>query len=181
MRACGHFSYFKPVESAGKHKSPRPRPLISAIGGWKSENFWENLKTHAGGDDKQRIQFAPPNIISHRGIRYSINPMSAKSSITINLYCCLAWSFTCNEQKMKDSEMIATGFFYMNTIIYTNKPCTPQWDLAHNKTVAIQASAWRLKWCPLSSPGHTTTQVHAFGSILRNNIKTWHRNILWCS
>ena len=24
------------------------------------ENFWENLKIHAGGDDKQRIQFAPP-------------------------------------------------------------------------------------------------------------------------
>ena len=27
----------------------------------KSEKFWENLKIHAGGDDKQRIQFAPPN------------------------------------------------------------------------------------------------------------------------
>ena len=27
----------------------------------KSENFWENLKIHAGGDDKLRIQFAPPN------------------------------------------------------------------------------------------------------------------------
>ena len=26
----------------------------------KSEKFWENLKIHAGGDDKQRIQFAPP-------------------------------------------------------------------------------------------------------------------------
>ena len=52
-------------------KSPRSRPLISAIGGWGSKchilclmywiwNFWENLKIHAGGDDKQRIQFAPP-------------------------------------------------------------------------------------------------------------------------
>ena len=28
----------------------------------KSEKFWENLKIHAGGDDKQRIQFAPPNM-----------------------------------------------------------------------------------------------------------------------
>ena len=27
----------------------------------KSENFGENLKIHAGGDDKLRIQFAPPN------------------------------------------------------------------------------------------------------------------------
>ena len=26
----------------------------------KSENFGENLKIHAGGDDKQRIQFASP-------------------------------------------------------------------------------------------------------------------------
>ena len=26
----------------------------------KSEIFWENLKIHAGGDDKLRIQFAPP-------------------------------------------------------------------------------------------------------------------------
>jgi hypothetical protein len=28
----------------------------------KYENFWENLKIHAGGDDKLRIQFASPNV-----------------------------------------------------------------------------------------------------------------------
>ena len=33
---------------------------IVAVLDLKSENFWENLKIHAGGDDKLRIQFAPP-------------------------------------------------------------------------------------------------------------------------
>ena len=28
----------------------------------KSEIFWENLKIHVDGDDKQRIQFAPPYV-----------------------------------------------------------------------------------------------------------------------
>ena len=55
-------------------RSPEPRPLIRALArvegaaqaciftvlDLKSENFRENLKIHAGGDDKLRIQFAPP-------------------------------------------------------------------------------------------------------------------------
>ena len=76
--ACGRVVIFhisneqRMLESyARTSKSPRSRPLISAIGGWgskcrmftvldmKSEIFGENLKIHAGGDDKQQIQFAP--------------------------------------------------------------------------------------------------------------------------
>ena len=34
----------------------------------KSENFKENLKIHAGGDDKQRIQFAPPYLYTSKSI-----------------------------------------------------------------------------------------------------------------
>ena len=35
-------------------------PYIFTVLHLKSENFGENLKIHAGGDDKLRIQFAPP-------------------------------------------------------------------------------------------------------------------------
>ena len=76
--ACGQVVIFhisneqRVLESyARTSKSPRPRSLISAIGGWgskcrmftvldtKSEIFGKHLKIHAGGDNKQRIQFAP--------------------------------------------------------------------------------------------------------------------------
>ena len=30
----------------------------------KYEKFWETLKIHAGGDDKQWIQFAPPKDVA---------------------------------------------------------------------------------------------------------------------
>ena len=51
-------------------KFSRPRPLISAIGGWGSKCHMftvlnmkseKKLKIHVGVDDKQQIQFAPPN------------------------------------------------------------------------------------------------------------------------
>ena len=74
MRAGGHYSDFKPVERALLElEIVEVRPPIIAFEGvglkchiftvlhLKSENFGENLKIHAGGDDKLRIQFAPPN------------------------------------------------------------------------------------------------------------------------
>ena len=76
MQAGGHYSDFKLVERLGwlcsSLRSPEPHPLIRALErvrskdciftalDLKSENFWQNLKVHAGGDDKLRIQFAPP-------------------------------------------------------------------------------------------------------------------------
>ena len=72
MWKASHFSDFKPLESAGKLcsnlESLRPCPLISMIGGWSSKCYnyvycieYEIWKIHADGEDKQQIQFAPPN------------------------------------------------------------------------------------------------------------------------
>ena len=81
MWVGGHYSDFKLVERLGwLCSSPEPRPLIRALErvrpkvlyinftvlDLKSENFWENLKIHAGGDDKLRIQFAPPNVCKYK-------------------------------------------------------------------------------------------------------------------
>ena len=68
MRAGSHYSDFKPVERALLElEIVEALPSnYSARGGGatvlhlKSETFGENLKIHAGGDDKLRIQFAPP-------------------------------------------------------------------------------------------------------------------------
>ena len=64
-------------EAKSSSRSPEPHPLIRALEmvecgpryciftvlDLKSEKFWENLKIHAGGDDKLRIQFAPPKVL----------------------------------------------------------------------------------------------------------------------
>ena len=76
MRAGGHYSDFKSVieRPYSNSRLPRPHPPIRALEGvglkchiftvlhLKSEKFGENLKIHAGGDDKLRVQFAPPNL-----------------------------------------------------------------------------------------------------------------------
>ena len=77
MQAGGQYSDFKLVKGAKRLmlevEIAWPHPLIRTIEGWgskycifvvlhlKSEKFWENLKIHAGSDDKLRIQFASPN------------------------------------------------------------------------------------------------------------------------
>ena len=69
-------------------RSPEPRPLIRALE-WvqpkdciftildlKSEKFWQNLKIHAGGDDKLWIQFAPPNITTNHRLNSKYTHLS---------------------------------------------------------------------------------------------------------
>jgi hypothetical protein len=76
LHAGGHYSYFKLVQSTRNAKfelaiaeatpfnysargAGQKRHIVTVFN-MKYEIFWENLKIHAGGDDKLRIQFASP-------------------------------------------------------------------------------------------------------------------------
>ena len=54
-----------PRPSIAALKGAGPKCHIVAVYNLKSEIFGENLKIHAGGDDKLRIQFAWPNNLKY--------------------------------------------------------------------------------------------------------------------